>query len=54
MKLSTATKQMIHVAIVESDPLRSIGFRALLESPCETSFFKKRNLLILLERLTRV
>jgi DNA-binding NarL/FixJ family response regulator len=32
MKLSTATKQMIHVAIVESDPLRSIGFRTLLES----------------------
>ena len=32
MKLSTATKQMIHIAIVESDPLRSIGFRTLLES----------------------
>jgi DNA-binding NarL/FixJ family response regulator len=32
MKLSTATKQMMHIAIVESDPLRSIGFRALLES----------------------
>ena len=32
MKLSTATKQMMHIAIVESDPLRSIGFPALLES----------------------
>src|SRR3984893_10625104 len=32
MKLSTATAQRIYIAVVESDPLRFIGFRALLES----------------------
>jgi hypothetical protein len=30
------------------------SFRSLLESPCETGFFHKRNLVILLERLKRV
>src|SRR5258708_27705914 len=32
MQLSTAAKQMIHIVVVERDPLWSIGFRALLES----------------------
>jgi DNA-binding NarL/FixJ family response regulator len=32
MRISTATKPMLHVALVESDPLRSVGFLALLES----------------------
>jgi DNA-binding NarL/FixJ family response regulator len=32
MKISTATKPMIRIALVESDPLRIVGFRALLES----------------------
>lgn len=32
MKISTATEPMIRIALVESDPLRIVGFRALLES----------------------
>jgi DNA-binding NarL/FixJ family response regulator len=32
MKISTTTKPMLRIAIVESDPLRLVGFRALLES----------------------
>lgn len=32
MKIPTTTKAMIRVAFVESDPLRLVGFRALLES----------------------
>jgi DNA-binding NarL/FixJ family response regulator len=32
MKISTTTKPMLRVALVESDPLRLVGFRALLES----------------------
>jgi DNA-binding NarL/FixJ family response regulator len=32
MKMSTAAKPMIRIALVESDPLRIVGFRALLES----------------------
>lgn len=32
MKISTTAKPKIHVALVESDPLRLVGFRALLES----------------------
>src|SRR5882762_2671600 len=35
MTLSTPTMKMIHIADVESDPLRSIGFRALLESEAD-------------------
>jgi DNA-binding NarL/FixJ family response regulator len=32
MKTSTTTKPMLRIALVESDPLRLVGFRALLES----------------------
>ncbi len=32
MKISTATKPMLRIALAESDPLRLVGFRALLES----------------------
>ncbi len=32
MKISTTTKPMLRIALVESDPLRLVGFRALLES----------------------
>lgn len=32
MKISTATKPRIRIALFESDPLRFVGFRALLES----------------------
>jgi DNA-binding NarL/FixJ family response regulator len=32
MKISPAAKRMIRIAVVESDPLRFVGFRALLES----------------------
>jgi DNA-binding NarL/FixJ family response regulator len=32
MKISTTTKPILHVALVESDPLRLVGFLALLES----------------------
>jgi DNA-binding NarL/FixJ family response regulator len=32
MTISTATKPMLRVAILESDPLRLVGFRVLLES----------------------
>ncbi|MGC2475931.1 MAG: response regulator transcription factor [Candidatus Sulfotelmatobacter sp.] len=35
MKFSTATPQKIHIAVIESDPLRFIGFRALLESEAD-------------------
>jgi DNA-binding NarL/FixJ family response regulator len=32
MKTSTTTKPMLRIALVESDPLRLVGFRVLLES----------------------
>jgi DNA-binding NarL/FixJ family response regulator len=32
MKISTATNPMLRIALAESDPLRLVGFRALLES----------------------
>jgi DNA-binding NarL/FixJ family response regulator len=32
MKMSTTTKPMIRIALVESDPLRLVGFHALLDS----------------------
>jgi DNA-binding NarL/FixJ family response regulator len=32
MKISTSTKPKLQIAVVESDPLRLVGFRALLES----------------------
>jgi len=32
MKISTTTKPMLRIALVESDPLRLVGVRALLES----------------------
>jgi DNA-binding NarL/FixJ family response regulator len=32
MKTSTTTKPMLRIALVESDPLRLVGVRALLES----------------------
>ena len=32
MKTSIATKSKLLIALVESDPLRLVGFRALLES----------------------
>jgi len=32
MKISTTTKPMIRIALVESDPLRLVGFHALLDS----------------------
>jgi DNA-binding NarL/FixJ family response regulator len=32
MTISTATKPMLRVALIESDPLRLVGFRVLLES----------------------
>lgn len=35
MKFSIATPQKIHIAVIESDPLRLIGFRALLESEAD-------------------
>src|SRR5271156_5165288 len=35
MKILTTTKPMLHVALVESDPLRSVGFLALLESKAD-------------------
>jgi DNA-binding NarL/FixJ family response regulator len=38
MKRSTAKAKRIQVAVIESDPLRAIGFRALLESEADLEF----------------
>lgn len=35
MQILTAMKPMIHIALVESDPLRIVGLRALLESEAD-------------------
>ena len=39
MKVPATKKPKIHIAVVESDPLRVVGFRALLESESDLELF---------------